>query len=116
MNYKLKSFIGPAVAAPAAFCAAFLFVSWFGPVDTSPRVWTARCSDSVSITFQKQKVRWFSRRTNLSVQMVDDRGAFVREFGVLDADWKERTLPQTAQPYCDEQNWPKLHFSGGRAF
>jgi|SRR5215471_430585 len=116
MNSNLKSFIWPAIAALAAIGASFLFVSRFGPVDTSPRVWTARCSDSFSITFQKQKVGWFSRRTNLSVQMVDHRGALVREFGLLGADWKERTLPQTAQPYCDEENWPKLHFSGGRAF
>ncbi len=105
MNVKLNSFIWPAVVASVTFCAAFVFMTRFGPLDTLPRVQTARCSDNVSIMFRKQKVGWFSPRTGLSVQMVDRRGALIREFGVWGADWNERWLPQTAQPYCDEQNW-----------
>src|SRR5262245_37989936 len=113
MNAELKRFILPAVVAAITFCAAVLFMTRFGPVDTLPRVRTARCSDNVFITLRKQKVGWFSRRTGLSVQMIDGRGALLREFGVSGVDWNERTLPQAPKPYCDEQNWPHFEWSSG---
>jgi len=84
----------------------FLFVNFFGPIDTFPRLYkTAQCSDpswSTVAVYQK-KAYWFALDTNVMVRVSDSEGNIVHEEGQIQNDhWMPQNNNQTYSGYCNK--------------
>jgi hypothetical protein len=98
------------ILAPVAAFAAVVFIlpsyTFFGPVDTFPRLYkTARCSDpswSMVAVYQK-KAYWFASDTDVIVRVSDGRGKLVHEERQIQNDyWMRRDKDRTYAGYCNK--------------
>jgi len=84
----------------------FLFVNFFGPIDTFPRLYkTARCSDPSwsTVSVYQKKAYWFALDTDVIVRVSDSEGNIVHEEWQCQNDlWMPQTNNQTYSGYCNK--------------